>query len=430
MLRTLLLFVGLAALLPAVTTAADTPRLLPFQARLSDATGQPLADGARVVQFQVFGEPTGGTPLWAGEVHRATVNGGLVNVMLGSKNPLPNDRADDPSRSFFDAALYLQVTPDLNADHKITEADPPLLPRQAIVPVLFAREAAISRAVAERGITAPMIADAAVGTAELQDHSVSAAKLQDAAVGLAQLAPGVTNTLAPPGSITAFAGLNPPAGWLLCDGSAVARAEYATLFSAIGTAWGQGNASTTFNIPDLRGYFLRGRDLGAGRDPDASSRTTILPGGNRGDNVGSVQTDSYKKHYHRMKWTDISVEQRNYIAQFNDSAQGWDQIGYEDLKTSEEGESETRPKNVSVNYIIKDDFGVTSSFLTIRPAGIQTCTPILSILRMRPQSIGPQTATPTHHVLGPGHRGDEHDAETILRADLASVVNDFEEGGI
>jgi len=86
-------------------------------------------------------------PLWAGEVHRASINGGLINVMLGSKNPLPNDRPDDPSRSFFDAALYLQVIPDANADDKITEADPPLLPRQAIVPVLFARESAVARSV-------------------------------------------------------------------------------------------------------------------------------------------------------------------------------------------------------------------------------------------------------------------------------------------
>ena len=55
-----------------------------------------------------------------------------------------------------------------------------------------------------------------------------------------------------------FAGNTIPAGWLLCDGSAVSRTDYAKLFSAIGTTWGAGDGSTTFNLPNTIGRFAEG----------------------------------------------------------------------------------------------------------------------------------------------------------------------------
>jgi microcystin-dependent protein len=69
-----------------------------------------------------------------------------------------------------------------------------------------------------------------------------------------------TVSIAPPiGSIMAYvSSIVAPDGWLICDGSAVSRAIYAGLFSVIGTTFGSGNASTTFNLPDYRGAFLRG----------------------------------------------------------------------------------------------------------------------------------------------------------------------------
>lgn len=66
------------------------------------------------------------------------------------------------------------------------------------------------------------------------------------------------------GVIQMFAGPTPPAGWLLCDGSAVSRADYATLFAAIGETWGAGDGSTTFNLPDLRGRAPIGAGTGSG----------------------------------------------------------------------------------------------------------------------------------------------------------------------
>lgn len=63
---------------------------------------------------------------------------------------------------------------------------------------------------------------------------------------------------------TASTGSTDPTGFLICDGRAVSRTTYATLFEAIGTTWGAGNGTTTFNIPDLRGRVLINHGQGSG----------------------------------------------------------------------------------------------------------------------------------------------------------------------
>lgn len=69
---------------------------------------------------------------------------------------------------------------------------------------------------------------------------------------------GTGGTISPTGVVAPFAASVPPGGWLVCDGSAVSRAGYANLFSVIGTTWGAGNGSSTFNLPDLRGRTALG----------------------------------------------------------------------------------------------------------------------------------------------------------------------------
>lgn len=61
-----------------------------------------------------------------------------------------------------------------------------------------------------------------------------------------------------PGLILPYGGSTAPTGYMLCDGSAISRETYSALFTAIGTVFGTGDGSTTFNIPDLRGKFIRG----------------------------------------------------------------------------------------------------------------------------------------------------------------------------
>lgn len=69
----------------------------------------------------------------------------------------------------------------------------------------------------------------------------------------------------PAGTLQATARSSAPTGFLLCDGAAVSRSTYSALFSAIGTTYGTGNGSTTFNVPDLRGRVPVGVDGSAGR---------------------------------------------------------------------------------------------------------------------------------------------------------------------
>lgn len=65
-------------------------------------------------------------------------------------------------------------------------------------------------------------------------------------------------SLVPSGVVTDFAGSAIPSGWLLCDGSAVSRSTYANLFGAIGSTWGAGDGTSTFNVPDLQNKITRG----------------------------------------------------------------------------------------------------------------------------------------------------------------------------
>jgi microcystin-dependent protein len=69
--------------------------------------------------------------------------------------------------------------------------------------------------------------------------------------------------LVPTGAIMPFAASAVPTAWLYCDGSAVSRTTYASLFSYIGTTWGAGDGLTTFNLPDFRNMFLRGNGSSA-----------------------------------------------------------------------------------------------------------------------------------------------------------------------
>ncbi len=82
---------------------------------------------------------------------------------------------------------------------------------------------------------------------------VATADVQDKAITLAKLADEVINMVIPSGMISAFAGPSPPGGWYVCDGTERNRNTDGKLFAAIGTYWGVGNNTTTFNLPDLRG---------------------------------------------------------------------------------------------------------------------------------------------------------------------------------
>jgi microcystin-dependent protein len=88
----------------------------------------------------------------------------------------------------------------------------------------------------------------------------------------------------PIGAVIDFAGSAAPTGWLLCYGQAVSRTTYAALFAVIGTAFGTGNGTTTFNVPDLRGRVVAGKDNMGGA---AANRLTAGNGSVAGVTLGA-----------------------------------------------------------------------------------------------------------------------------------------------
>ncbi|HPI23467.1 MAG TPA: phage tail protein [Spirochaetota bacterium] len=148
------------------------------------------------------------------------------------------------------------------------------------------------------------------------------------------------NTLIPAGTVMAYAGSTVPAGYLVCNGSAVSRTTYADLFAAIGTMYGSGDGSTTFNLPDYRGMFLRGHHFGKSSgttDPDYATRQ-----------MGAAQSDLIKSHQHLLPYSNGATAPSGTHA-----TPPWQGIDSTQHSTVAFGGTETRPVNVSVAYIIK-----------------------------------------------------------------------------
>jgi microcystin-dependent protein len=96
-----------------------------------------------------------------------------------------------------------------------------------------------------------------------------------------------------PGEIRGFGGSSAPTGWLICDGSAISRSAYSALFAVIGTSFGAGNGSTTFNIPDARGKVMCGYN-----STDANFNSIGKTGG--GYTANLAHTHTVASHLHTV----------------------------------------------------------------------------------------------------------------------------------
>jgi len=109
-------------------------------------------------------------------------------------------------------------------------------------------------------------------------------------------APGDPIITLPPGSVTPYSGGSTPAGFLPADGTAVSRTTYAALFAVIGTTYGAGDGSSTFNVPDLRGRVPIGSGTGAqngGAGTGAITGGTALTSRSRGQFGGDERLQSH-----------------------------------------------------------------------------------------------------------------------------------------
>jgi microcystin-dependent protein len=141
-------------------------------------------------------------------------------------------------------------------------------------------------------------------------------------------------------------------GWMLCDGRFLGVAQCPELFGALGYTYGEGQdarGQKTFRIPDYRGLFLRGVDDGAQMDPDASQR--VGPQGHGTDaGIGSLQCDALQTHTHQYNAVQTATPAKEGQAgAFTTSAVATSPPN----KPARISSSETRPRNVAVNYVIK-----------------------------------------------------------------------------
>lgn len=168
------------------------------------------------------------------------------------------------------------------------------------------------------------------------------------------------NVGVPPGAIAYFAHTTVPFGWLKANGAAVSRTVYANLFALIGTTYGAGDGRTTFNLPDLRGEFIRSWDDGRGVD--------------NGRSLGSAQANELARHSHLIPttnndWTtapakpsatDNFYEVPSFEVRSSNSnirVMGYDYLndeyGHPSAPVSETGGGETRPRNIALMACIK-----------------------------------------------------------------------------
>lgn len=153
----------------------------------------------------------------------------------------------------------------------------------------------------------------------------------------------------PVGAISCFAMQVPPENWVVANGDAISRAAFPELFKAIGVTYGTGNGRTTFNLPDLRGEFIRGLDMGRDVDP--------------GRKLGTKQAGEIQAHKHAVSvgryWANEDYRSQGYPANNvhrafrttdrNDEAQTGGAT--ELVRTA--GGKETRPRNVALLICIK-----------------------------------------------------------------------------
>lgn len=206
--------------------------------------------------------------------------------------------------------------------------------------------------------TQPISSDAQIATnVDTASLSSSITSLSSAVTAQSSSITTLNTNLAaaqPTGAILPYSGTSAPTGFLMCDGAQVSRTTYSALYAVVGNAFGNGDGSTTFHLPDLRGRFLRGTDnMGtaqgaAGRDPDAASRSAMNAGGNStaATAVGSVQSDAFRAHTHTYTYTNFTY----FVAGGGFPAPDSNQYTATSGST---GGNETRPINAYANYIIK-----------------------------------------------------------------------------
>jgi len=158
----------------------------------------------------------------------------------------------------------------------------------------------------------------------------------------------------PAGSVFCMAVATVPSGYLECNGAAISRTTFSALFAVIGTQYGAGNGSSTFNLPDLRGEFVRGFDNGKGTD--------------NGRSIGSSQSDQNKNHTHTFSGSGSASHSHNIVC-------GGDQDdntgAFDDFTSAASDTTNRSTDNATVSITISGNTGsATNSGTEVRPRNV------------------------------------------------------------
>lgn len=154
----------------------------------------------------------------------------------------------------------------------------------------------------------------------------------------------ITNFTKPrPGTITLYVGASAPTGWYLCDGGAISRTTNSVLFGVIGTVFGAGNGTTTFNVPDLRGRT----PIGAGQGAGLTNRPLASTGGEENHILTIPEMPRHNHTYQLLvPGADLQVQSSGYNNNFTLSDTGT-------FQTGGDGSHNTMQPFMAINYIIK-----------------------------------------------------------------------------
>lgn len=158
---------------------------------------------------------------------------------------------------------------------------------------------------------------------------------------------------APAGTIEAFAGSTAPTGWLLCAGQAISRVTYANLFTIIGTTYGTGDGSTTFNIPDLRGRTVAGLDNIGGTDAGRLDWANTL-GTVGGAQTHALSTSEMPSHSHTTESAFGGATSGSRLNNANAAGSGTSSFSYFSTSSTGSGAAHNNMQpTILLNYMIK-----------------------------------------------------------------------------